>query len=89
MGILKSTADEHVDGIRSNDHHLIVDLKDDRTISAPRAWYPRLFDASPAQREYGKICAAGYGIDRPDIPKHLLTESLLRVCPAPGWKSAT
>ena len=88
MGILAEAADERVDDVRFDDDRLIVDLKDGRTISVPLAWYPRLFDAAPAQRANWQTCAAGYGIHWPDIDEHLSTEGLLRGAPAPEWKSA-
>ncbi|HKN88634.1 MAG TPA: DUF2442 domain-containing protein [Nitrospiraceae bacterium] len=37
---------------------LIVDIMDGRTISVPLAWYPRLFNATPAQRTNWNISAA-------------------------------
>jgi hypothetical protein len=88
MGILATAADEQVDRVRCNEHHLIVDLKDDRTISVPLAWYPRLFDATPEQRINWRPYNAGYGIHWPDVDEHLSTEGLLRGAPAPGWKTA-
>ena len=81
-------APRRVDEVRCDDHRLIVDLKDGRTISVPLAWYPRLFDATPQQRAHWEPCAAGYGIHWPDIDEHLSTEGLLRGAPAPGWKAA-
>lgn len=89
MGILAATADERVEDVRFNNDCLVVDLKDGRTISVPVAWYPRLFDASPAQRAHWRPCAAGYGIHWPDIDEHLSTEGLLRGAPAPGWSGRT
>ncbi len=88
MATLASTADERIAGVSCDDHHLIVDLKDGRTISVPLAWYPRLFDATPGQRANWEPCSAGYGIHWPDIDEHLSTEGLLRGAAAPGWKSA-
>jgi len=66
-----------------DDHSLIVDLMDGRTISVPLAWYPRLFNATPEQRANWETCAAGYGIHWPDIDEDLSTEGLLRGAPAP------
>jgi Protein of unknown function (DUF2442) len=83
-----AAADERVDGVRCDEYHLIVDLKDGRAMSVPLAGYPRLFDASPEQRTQWETCAAGYGIHWPNIDEHLSTEGLLRGAPAPGWKAA-
>ena len=88
MVTLASTADERVSGVSFGADHLIVDLMDGRTIAVPLAWYPRLFEASEAQRQNWRVAGAGYGIHWPDIDEDLSTEGLLRGAPAPGWKSA-
>ena len=50
MGSLALTADERVVGVKFTKDTLSVSLRDGRTIIVPLAWYPRLLDASPAQR---------------------------------------
>jgi hypothetical protein len=37
-------------GVRFDDDNLWVSLADGRTIAAPLAWFPRLLQATPAQR---------------------------------------
>ena len=81
-----TTADERVAGVSFDEHRLIVDLMDGRTIAVPLAWYPRLFDATADQRQNWRIAGAGFGIHWPDIDEDLSTEGLLRGAPAPGWK---
>lgn len=49
MGISALAADERIADVRFDDHRIVVDLMDGRTIAAPLAWYPRLLDASPSQ----------------------------------------
>ncbi len=44
---------------RCDDQSLIVDLSDGRTISAPLSWFPRLFNATPAQRDQLSISPQG------------------------------
>ena len=88
MATLATAADERVAGVTFDDHRLIVDLMDGRTISVPLAWYPRLFDATVEQRQSWRVAGAGYAIHWPDIDEDLSTEGLLRGAPAPGWKSA-
>ena len=88
MATLASTADERVEGVSFDEHRLIVDLMDGRTISVPLAWYPRLFDATALQRQNWRIAGAGFGIHWPDIDEDLSSEGLLLGAPAPGWKSA-
>jgi Protein of unknown function (DUF2442) len=37
--------------VRFDEHAMWVDLSDGRTIGVPLAWFPRLLDATPAERE--------------------------------------
>lgn len=76
-------SDERVSYVRFEDDRLIVDLADGRTIAVPVAWYPRLADATPAQRAQWEVAGAGYGIHWPEIDEDLSTEGLLRGAPAP------
>ena len=50
MGILPSAADERVVDVRFTKDTFSVALRDGRTITVPLAWYPRLFNATAAQR---------------------------------------
>ncbi|MEK7829607.1 MAG: DUF2442 domain-containing protein [Acidobacteriota bacterium] len=83
MDTLALTADERVADVECTDDRLKVDLMDGRTIIVPLAWYPRLENASEAERKNWRICGAGYGINWPDIDEDLSTEGLLRGAPAP------
>ncbi len=83
MGTLALAADERVAGVEVTDDTLVVSLMDGRTISVPLVWYPRLFNATPAQRQNWQVAGGGYGIHWPDIDEDLGTEGLLRGAPAP------
>jgi hypothetical protein len=83
MNISAKVTDERVLDVRFDEHRLIVDLMDGRTISVPLAWYPRLLNASAEQRDKWETCAGGYGIHWPAIDEDLSTEGLLRGAPAP------
>jgi hypothetical protein len=83
VGILALAADERVAEVEVTEDTLIVALMDGRTISVPLAWYPRLLNATPAQRKHWQIAGGGYGIHWPDIDEDLSTEGLLRGAPAP------
>jgi len=89
MGILALAADERVASIFFTDDELSVRLMDGRTITVPLAWYPRLLQATEAQRNNWKICGGGYGIHWPDIDEDLSTEGLLRGAPAPQTSPMT
>lgn len=58
MGSSVITADERVLDVAFSDDALSVSLRDGRVISVPLVWYPRLLDATPAQRKNWKIAAA-------------------------------
>lgn len=83
MGSSAITADERVLDVAFSADALSVSLRDGRVISVPLVWYPRLLNATPAQRQNWKIAGGGYGIHWPDIDEDLSTEGLLRGAPAP------
>ncbi len=82
MNILAKVGDERVLDVRFDEHSLIVDLVDGRTISAPLAWYPRLLHGTPEQRVKWEPCGGGFGIHWPELDEDLSTEGLLRGAPA-------
>jgi len=77
------TADIRIRSVFVTEDELSVGLMDGRTIIVPLAWYPRLMDATPAQRGAWEISAAGHGIHWPELDEDLNTEGLLRGRPAP------
>ncbi len=84
MGILAVKADERVKNVHFTDATIAVDLMDGRTIAVPLAWYPRLLNATPEQRQNWEICGGGYGLHWEDIDEDLSTEGMLRGSPAPS-----
>ncbi len=82
-----SAPDERVKDIEITEDALSVALMDGRVISVPLAWYPRLLNASEAQRENWRIAGGGYGIHWPEVDEDLSTEGLLRGAPAPRQPS--
>lgn len=55
-----------------------VSLSDGREIAVPPDWFPRLKDASQAQRENFRLIAGGVGIHFPDVDEDVSVEGLLR-----------
>lgn len=66
---------------------ITVFVTDSRAISVPLAWYPRLYHATPEQREAWEICGGGYGLHWEEIDEDLSTEGMLRGAPAPGARN--
>ncbi len=83
MAISAPASDLRVRDVRIDDDRLTVELMDGRGIAVPLAWYPRLFEATPAQRQNWEVAGGGYGIHWPDVDEDLSTEGLLRGAPAP------
>ena len=59
------------------DDELIVTLVDGRRVSAPLEWFPRLLDASPAQRTRWRLIGGGVGIHWEDVDEDISVRSLL------------
>ncbi|MBA3440074.1 MAG: DUF2442 domain-containing protein, partial [Pyrinomonadaceae bacterium] len=83
MGFLALQADERVAGVEISEDTLGVQLMDGRTISVPLVWYPRLLNATEAQRKNWRVIGGGYGIHWEDVDEDLSTDGLLRGAPAP------
>lgn len=75
--------DLRIKSVSCDDDRLTVDLMDGRSIAVPLAWYPRLFDATPAQRGRWELAGGGYGVHWPDIDEDLSVEGFLRGAAAP------
>jgi Protein of unknown function (DUF2442) len=45
--------------VRFDEHTMWVDLTDGRTLGVPLAWFPRLLNATPSQREHVEISRVG------------------------------
>ncbi|MCZ7542584.1 MAG: DUF2442 domain-containing protein [Anaerolineae bacterium] len=56
---------------------LHVQLSDGRQISVPMEWFPRLRDATPAQRQDWRLIGRGVSIHWEDIDEDISVEGLL------------
>ena len=45
--------------VRFDEHTMWVDLSDGRNLGVPLAWFPRLLNATPAQRQQVQISRTG------------------------------
>jgi hypothetical protein len=52
--------------VRFDDDVMWVELSDGRTLGVPLAWFPRLLNASPKQRDEVEIGRTGLHWDAPD-----------------------
>jgi hypothetical protein len=64
--------------VKVTSERLIVTLADGRELSAPLAWFPRLTEASDAQRQKWRLIGRGHGIHWPEIDEDISVTSLLR-----------
>ena len=69
------------------DQDLKVVLVDGRTLTVPLTWYPRLLNASKAERDDWQILGDGEIIHWPRIDEDLSTAGLLMGAPAPGHRA--
>ncbi len=53
-------------------------LADGREISAPLEWFPRLRDATQAQRQHWRLVGKGIGVHWPDIDEDISVTTLMR-----------
>jgi len=59
------------------DDLLTVELSDGRRISAPVAWYPRLYGGTAAERNNWQLIGRGTGIHWPDLDEDISVDGLL------------
>lgn len=61
----------------ASDDTLTVDLADGRTIAVPLVWYPRLLNATAAERGNWRLIARGEGIHWPDLDEDISIAALV------------
>ena len=83
MSISAIQTNERVKNVSFTEETIGVELIDGRTIVVPLVWYPRLLNATPAQRLDWKVSGGGYGIHWESIDEDLSTSGMLRGAPAP------
>ena len=77
MTTLVLEKDPVITNIAISEKHLIVNLDDGRSISAPLDWYPRLMHGSAQERNHWRLLGDGYAIEWPDLDEHIGIEGLL------------
>jgi hypothetical protein len=78
MSTLAVKMDSHAVDVSVDDNALHFVLADGREISAPIEWFPRLRDASEAQRKKWRLIGRGIGVHWPDIDEDIAVDTLMR-----------
>ena len=63
--------------VRFDDDTMWVDLSDGRTLGVPLAWFPRLLNATPAQRANFEIGMNGHGLHWEGLDEDISVSGLL------------
>jgi hypothetical protein len=65
--------------VRFTEDALSVSLSDGREVSVPIEWFPRLRNATTAQRNKWRLIARGVGIHWEEIDEDIAITTLLRI----------
>ena len=77
MTTLVLESDPAVTDVQVSEHTLTVTLRDERRISVPLSWYPRLLAGTEAERAAWELLGDGYAIAWPELDEHVGIEGLL------------
>lgn len=77
MSTLVLENDPLATAVETSEKYLTVELADGRRIIVPLAWYPRLLNATEAERRNCLLLGDGYAIEWPDLDEHIGVEGLL------------
>lgn len=77
MSTLTVKVEPMVVDVVCTDTALQVVLADGREVSAPLLWFPRLQNATPAQRQHWRLIGPGIGIHWEDVDEDIAVETLL------------
>lgn len=68
--------------VRVTRRTLTVELHDGRMVAVPVAWYPRLANGTPRERQRWELIGPGIGVHWPDLDEDISVEALLRGVPS-------
>lgn len=78
MNSLAIKFDDHAIDVSFTKTSLHFVLADGREISAPLEWFPKLRDASDAERNNWRFIANGIGVHWPNIDEDIAVRTLMR-----------
>jgi hypothetical protein len=78
MPTLVNSSEALATEVSCSDDALTVVLDDGRTVSVPLAWFPRLLNATPKQREDWELIGGGVGIHWEAVDEDISVASVLR-----------
>jgi hypothetical protein len=78
MNISATEETAKVVDVSVSDIALTVSLDDGREVSVPLEWFPRLRDATAAQRANWRLIGMGEGMHWPDVDEDISVAGLLR-----------
>jgi hypothetical protein len=78
MSTLAVKLDPDATDVEVTDTVLRLTLADGRELSAPLEWFPRLRDATDAQRKNWRLIGGGEGVHWPDVDEDIAVSTLLR-----------
>ena len=84
MSIAAAEADLLIETVRFDGDRLVVELSDGRILGTPVRWYPRLLNATAAQRERWELLGPGIGIHWPEVDEDLSLAGMIAGRAAPG-----
>jgi hypothetical protein len=80
MSILAVKFDDHAVDVSFTQNALHFVLADDREISAPLEWFPRLRDANEKSRDNWRLIGHGVGVHWPDIDEDIAVGTIMKGC---------
>ena len=78
MSTLAIRLDPHAVDVAVDNVALHFILADGREVSAPLEWFPRLRDATPAQRLHWRLIGKGVGVHWPEIDEDIAVATLMK-----------
>ena len=78
MTISKTDGEPLATGVELTDSRFKVILDDGRELAVPIEWFPKLRDASAAERGNWRLIGRGEGIHWPDIDEDISVAGVLR-----------